>query len=171
MDFEQVLKGRFSVKKFTDRPIEQEKLDAILEAGRLAPTAKNIQPQKIYVIRSAEALAKANELSPCIYGAPVVLMFAYDTDEEWKSPLEEGFTAGQQDTSIAATQMMLEAWNLGIGSCWVNFFSQTAAKKAYGLPENEQVLLLMPIGYAAEGTEPLPMHSKSRDIEEIVTYL
>ncbi len=70
MEFKEVVKRRYSCKKYSDRPVEQEKLDAILEAGRLAPTAKNLQEQHVYVLRSAEALAKIDKATPCRYGAP-----------------------------------------------------------------------------------------------------
>ena len=74
MDFKEVVKNRYSCKKYSDRQVEAEKLDAILAAGRLAPTAKNLQEQHIYVVQSAEGLAKIDGVTPCRYGAPTVLM-------------------------------------------------------------------------------------------------
>ncbi|MBQ4176796.1 MAG: nitroreductase family protein, partial [Lachnospiraceae bacterium] len=68
MEFTEVVKGRYSCKKYSDRPLEKEKLDAILEAGRVAPTAKNLQEQKVYVVQSAEMLAKVDGVTPCRYG-------------------------------------------------------------------------------------------------------
>ena len=171
MSFMELAKERFSVKKFTDQPVEKEKLDQILEAGNVAPTAANKQPQRIYVIQSEEGLKKINELSACIYGAKTVLMFAYDSAEEWKNPLQEGIHAGDQDVSIVATHMMLEAWDLGVGSCWVNFFANDDVAKAFGLPETEKVVLLMPLGYAPEGTKPLPTHTACKPIEATVKMI
>lgn len=171
MDFMKLAKERFSVRKFTDQPVEQEKLDVILEAGRVAPTACNKQPQKVYVLRSEEALAKINSLCKCIFGAKTVLMITCDKNLEWQNPLEAGVCAGVQDISIAATHMMLAAWEQGIGSCWVNYFAPTEIAKAFNLPDNEQLVLLMPLGYAAEGAKPAPLHEASRDIKEMVTYL
>ena len=78
MEFTEVVKGRYSCKKYSDRPLEKEKLDAILEAGRVAPTAKNLQEQKVYVVQSAEMLAKIDGVTPCRYGAPTVLIVAFD---------------------------------------------------------------------------------------------
>ena len=78
MEFKQLVKARYSCKKYSDRPLEQEKLDAILEAGRLAPTAKNLQEQHVYVLRSPEALAKVDAVTPCRYGAGTVLAVAFD---------------------------------------------------------------------------------------------
>jgi len=171
MDFLTLARERYSVRAFSDKPIEPEKMERILEAGRLAPTACNNQPQRIYVLKSQEALTKINSLSRCIFGAPVVLLFAYDTAREWNSPLEAGIHAGDQDVSIVATHMMLEAWELGIGSCWVNLFPNTKTAEAFGLPDTVRPVLLMPIGYAAEGAKPAPRHFQSKDLTELVTEL
>ena len=171
MDFMKLAKERFSVRKFTDKPVEQEKLDVILEAGRVAPTAHNNQPQKIYVLQSEEALAKINSLCRCIFGAKTVLMITNDKNLEWQNPLEEGVYAGVEDVSIVATHMMLAAWEQGIGSCWVNYFAPTEIAKAFNLPANEQLVLLMPLGYAAEDEKPAPLHEASRDIKDMVQYL
>lgn len=171
MDFLELAKERFAVRKFSDKKIEQEKLEKILEAGKVAPTAHNYQSQKIYVLQSKEALDKINHLSRCIFGAQTVLMVAYDDDRDWENDLEEGIHAGQQDASIVATHMMLEAWELGIGSCWVNMFPNTETGKAFGLPENIKPVLLMPIGYAADGAKPGPYHTAFRDMDDMVTVL
>ena len=94
---------RFSVRDYKGTVIEDEKLDAILEAGRIAPTAANIQPLRVYVIKSEEGLSKICAITPCAFNAPVVLMVAYDADKQWKNPLEEGICAGLQDVSIVTT--------------------------------------------------------------------
>ena len=78
MEFKEVVKNRFSCKKYSSRRVEPEKLAAILEAGRLAPTAKNLQEQHVYVVQSEEMLAKIDSATPCRYGAPTVLAVAYD---------------------------------------------------------------------------------------------
>lgn len=172
MDFLELAKARFSVRKFSDREVEQEKLDKILEAGNVAPTAVNYQPQRIYVLKSEEALAKANSVCKCIYGAKTVLLFAYDTNEDWKNPKQEGIHSGQQDVSIVATHIMLEAWNLGIASCWVNLFLNDELEKTFDLPENEKSVLLMPIGYAADDAVPVEKwHNGCKAVEETVKYL
>ena len=171
MEFEQVIRERCSVRDYSPRPIEAEKLARILEAGNLAPTAKNSQPQRIYVLKSGEALSRVRALTRCAFNAPVVLLIAYDENEQWRNPLEEGPVSGQQDASIVATHIMLEAWNLGIGSCWVNFFPNSEAAKAFGLPENIRPVLLLPLGYPAEGTAPSPRHSERKPLGETVFEL
>lgn len=163
---------RYSVRKFTEQRVEQEKLDKILEAGNVAPTAVNYQPQKIYVLQSEEALSKAKSVCSCTYNAPMVLLFAYDKNADWKNPKQEGIHSGQQDVSIVATHIMLEAWNLGIASCWVNLFPNDEVAKVFGLPENEEVVLMMPMGYAAAEAKPVEKwHFEKKPIEKTVTYL
>ena len=171
MEFESLIRERYSVRKFADTPIEKEKLDLILEAGRIAPTGHNNQPQRIYVLQSEEAVAKIRSLTRCAFNAPVVLMFAYSRDEDWKNDLEPGQTSGVEDATIVATHMMLEAWNLGIGSCMVNWLPYTKVKEAFALPENEELVMIMPIGYPAEGAHPARIHFESRPMEEIVKVL
>lgn len=172
MEFLELAKERFSVRKFSDKKIEQETLDKILEAGNAAPTAVNYQPQRIYVLQSDEALEKVNSLCKCIYGAKTVLLFAYDINADWKNPKQEGIHSGEQDVSIVATHIMLEAWELGIGSCWVNLFSNQEIEKAFDLPENEKAVLLMPIGYADVSAKPIEKwHFGYKDISETVKYI
>lgn len=171
MELSKAMEERYSVRDYADKPIEEEKLQQVLEAGRIAPTAANRQPQRVYVIRSAEGLEKIRAISRCAFNAPVVLLFAYDDEAVWKSPLEPGFDSGHQDVSIVATHMMLRAWDLGLGTCWVNFFPNTETGRAFGLPESEKPVLLIPLGYPGEKAAPSPMHSKKQPMEALVREL
>ena len=170
-DFLELAKARYSVRKYAEKEVEQELLDKVLEAGNVAPTAKNIQPQKIYVIRSEEGLAKIRKISRCAFNAPIVLLVCYDADAMWNHPTEEGFVSGQEDASIVGTHIMLEAADLGLGTCWVNVFSPTETAKEFNLPANIKPLFLMPLGYPAEDAEPSLMHGTKKAIEETVSYL
>lgn len=170
MEFTEVVKNRYSCKKYDGKQISEEQLDAVLQAGRLAPTAKNLQGQRIYVVQSAEGLAKIDELTPCRYGAPTVLVVAFDNNSVFVYPGEEA-NSGVEDASIVATHMMLAATNTGVDSCWLNFFDPAAVAKAFDLPENEQVLMLLDLGFAAEGFAPLPNHTSRKPLEETVKYL
>lgn len=171
MEFDQILSERYSVRAFSSKAIEPDKLNRILEAGRLAPTAKNNQPQRIYVLKSEAALQKIRAITRCAFNAPVVLLVAVDTETMWKNPLEDGITSGQQDAAIVATQMMLAAWNEGIGSCWVGYMPNSEVHAAFDLPENEQVVLLMPIGYPAPEAVSSPNHGKRKPLSETVIEL
>lgn len=170
MEFTEVVKNRYSCKKYDRKQISAEQLDAVLQAGRLAPTAKNLQGQRIYVVQSAEGLAKIDELTPCRYGAPTVLVVAFDKNSVFVYPGEEA-NSGVEDASIVATHMMLAATNTGVDSCWLNFFDPAAVAKAFDLPENEQVLMLLDLGFATEGFAPLPNHTSRKPLEETVKYL
>ena len=170
MEFQEVVKNRFSCKKYSDRPVEAEKLQQILEAGRLAPTAKNLQEQHIYVLQSEEALAKVDKITPCRYNAPTVLLVAFDRNNTFVYPGGK-YDSGAEDATIVATHLVLAAADAGVDSCWLNFFDPDAAAKEFGLPENEQVLMLLDLGYAAEGIGPTIKHADRKDLSETVTYL
>jgi len=170
MEFKEVVSKRYSCKKYSGRQVEAEKLETILQAGRLAPTAKNLQEQHIYVIQSAEALAKIDAITPCRYGAPTVLAVAFDKNNVFTYPGGKR-DSGMEDASIVATHMILAAADEGVDSCWVNYFDPDLAADKLGLPENEEVLMLMDLGYAAEGAGPLANHGSRKALEETVTYL
>ncbi len=170
MEFKEVVKNRYSCKKYSDRPVEAEKLAAILNAGRLAPTAKNLQEQRIYVLQSAEALAKVDELTPCRYGAPTVLVVAFDSKNVFTYPGGKR-DSGVEDATIVATHMILAAADEGVDSCWINFLDPEKAAEILGLPENEEVLMFMDLGYAAEGAGPLPNHGSRKPLDQTVAYL
>ena len=170
MEFKDVVKDRYSCKKYSDRQVPEEKLLAILEAGRLAPTAKNLQEQRIYVLRSAEALAKVDKVTPCRYGAPTVLAVAYNKENVFTYPGGK-VNSGAEDATIVATHMILAAANEGVDSCWLNFLDPEKTAAELGLPANEEVVMLMDLGYAAEGAGPLPNHGSRKPLSETVTYM
>lgn len=170
MEFKDVVKERYSCKKYDSRQISDEQLAAILEAGRLAPTAKNLQEQRIYVLQSPEALAIVDELTPCRYGAPTVIAVAFDADNVFTYPGGKR-DSGVEDAAIVATHMMLAATDAGLDSCWVNFFDPQKAAEVLGLPEGEEAVMLLDLGHATEGTGPLANHSSRKEISQTVTYL
>jgi len=170
MEFKEVVKNRYSCKKYSDRQVEAEKLTAILNAGRLAPTAKNLQEQHVYVLQSPAALAKVDQLTPCRYGAPTVLLVAFDRKNVFTYPGGRR-DSGVEDASIVATHMVLAAADEGIDSCWLNFLDPDRAAEIFDLPENEEVLMLLDLGYAAEGAGPLPDHESRKELKETVSYL
>ncbi len=167
MTFSELAKARFSVRKYQDRPVEPEKLDAILEAARVCPTAHNNQPQRIYAAQSPEAREKLAAVCKCTFGAPVILVVCYDGEAAWHNKLMPGYQSGETDAAICCTHMMLQAWDLGIASCWVGMFNSDQVKEALGLPENLTVSALLPIGYAAEGAAPIPYHTASLDSSQL----
>ncbi len=168
MTFQELAKNRYSVRSFKDTPIEEEKLNLILEAGRVAPTACNNQPQKIYVAKSAEARQKLASVCRCTFDAPVILVVCYDRTRDWKNKLMPGLESGETDAAIVCTHMMLQAADLGIGSCWVGYFNAQAVSEVLSLPENVTVSALLPMGYSAEKAEPLALHTQYREFEDTI---
>ncbi len=170
MEFKDVIRNRFSCKQYGKKQVEKEKLEAILEAGRLAPTAKNLQEQHIYVVQSEEVLAKIDKVTPCRYGAPTVLVVAYDSGNVFTYPGGKR-DSGTEDATIVATHMILAAADEGVDSCWVNFLDPEQLAQELGLPANEEVLMVMDLGYGAEGAGPLANHASRKPLAETVTYL
>ena len=170
MEFMELAAARYSVRKFDEKPVEPEKLEKILQAGHIAPTAKNLQPQRVYVLRSPEAIEKIKKCTQCTYGATTVLLVCYNAEESWKRPFD-GKDSGDVDASIVLTHMMLEAWELGIGSTWVMHFDPAKVREEFSLPENIIPSSLMPLGYPAPDAAPSPRHSEFRDEKELVCRL
>ena len=170
MEFLQLSEARYSLRKFSDRPVEAEKLAAILEAGRNAPTAHNLQPQRIFVLRSPEALEKADACTAAHFHPPVILVVAYDPAAAWDRE-EDGKNHGEIDAAIAATQMMLQAADLGLGTTYVGMFDPEKLKEAFPELAGLGITALLPIGYPAEGAHPSRLHADRKPLEELVRYL
>lgn len=168
MEFLELAKNRYSERSFDkSRPIEEEKLSKILEAGRAAPTACNFQPQKVYVIKSEDALWKAAKLTHT-YNAPIVLLICYDTNAVWKNSREEGYNSGEQDASSVLTSMMYEAEDLGIHSLWIRGFNSKLVAEAFELPENIKPAMMLAIGYPTPESQPSPRHADRKSLEDTV---
>lgn len=156
MKFDEVIQERYSVRRYADRPVEPQKLDAVLEEGRIAPTGGNNQPVHVYALQSMESLQKVRSLTRCAFDAPVVLLVTYDTDVEWKNPLNPTVSSGQQDASIAGTYMMLKATDLGLSTCWVNYFDVQKCHDAFDLPEKRDAAVHDALGIRGGGCQAQP---------------
>ena len=144
MEFEKIIETRQSTRKFGDRKPESQTLEKILEAGRLAPTAKNVQPVRVYVAESEKAISAIDVSSPCRYGAPVVLIVGVDTDEACTL---DGHSTADIDGSIVATHLMLAATNYGVDSIWIERFNRIVIKDQLNIPENIFPVCLIPLGF------------------------
>lgn len=169
MDFLKLAKERYSVRKFSDRTIEKESIEKILEAGHIAPTGCNYQPQRILVINSESALAKLKECTRCHFDAPCAMLICYNKEECWTRPYD-GNQSGIVDASIVTTHIMLEASELGIGSTWVMHFNPLKIKEEFAVPENFEPVALLVMGYPADDAVPNERHLIYRPIEETVFY-
>ncbi|HML47638.1 MAG TPA: nitroreductase family protein [Clostridia bacterium] len=169
MDFLKLAADRYSVRKFSDKPIERETLEQILKAGYLAPTACNLQPQRILVIQSEEAVAKMHRCTKSHFGAPAALLVCYDKKICWKRSYDKK-PSGEIDASIVTTHMMLEAASLGVGTTWVMHFNPEAIREEFKLPDNIEPVALLVMGHPAPDAEPYPGHTQFRPMEELVFY-
>lgn len=170
MDLIQLMKDRYSCRRFSDLPVEEEKITAILEAGRLAPTACNNQPQKVFVLRSREALARWQKCTNCRFNEQLVLIVCYDKDLCWKREYD-GQDSGLVDGSIVTAQMMLEAEALGVRSTWIMHFIPEAVRAELALPEALIPVSALAMGYPADMAAPSPRHGERKPLSETVTYL
>lgn len=167
MEYEKLIRERFSTRKFKDDMVSDELITKILEAGNVAPTAKNYQPQKIYVVKSSDGIEKIDKATKCRYNAPVVLIVASDKNIAWSNG---DYSTFEMDATIVATHMMLEATNLGVDNIWIELFDKNMLKEEFDIPDNIEPICLMPIGYKTDDCTPSPLHSMRKDLNEIVEY-
>lgn len=169
MNFEQLAESRYSVRSFEERPVEQEKIDLILKAGRNAPTAANRQPQRILVINTADAMDKLKKCTKYTFGAPLAFLICCDTEMAWVRPYDED-NSGVVDATIATTQMMLQAHDLGLGTTWVGHFDPKMVVAAFGLPESFTPVAVLPTGYPAADSQPSPKHTTKLPEADVVYH-
>ena len=166
-NFFELAANRYSVRKYKPQPVEADKMAKILEAGRIAPTAHNNQPQRIKVITEAADLEKMDVCTRCRFGAPAALLVCYDKDVTWKRPFDDALS-GEVDASIVVTHMMLQAHALGLGTCWVMYFDPAKTSENFALPENIIPVAFLPLGYPAEDAEPSPKHADRLPLDELL---
>ena len=160
MDLMQAIRARRSIRNFLDKYVEEELLLAVLEAGRLAPSARNMQDWRFIVVRDAATrslLAKAARDQQFVGQAPVVIAACGTSD----LVMTCGQPAYAIDVAIALDHMTLAAASLGLGTCWIGAFYEDKVKEILGVPPEIRVVALLPLGYPAE--EPGPRGRKSLD--------
>ncbi|KLU66610.1 FMN reductase [NAD(P)H] [Desulfosporosinus acididurans] len=169
MKFLELAKKRFSVRKYQTKEVEEEKLLKILEAGRVAPTGANTQPQRILAICSKEGLEKISKCAN-IYKAPVALIVCVDHSVTWKRPLD-GKDIGEIDVSIVTDHMMLQATELELGTCWICYFDETTLRQEFNIPDNYEPLTILVIGYSAAEPASSDRHGTLRkSLDNTVRY-
>lgn len=169
MNFLELAKKRYSCRSFLEKEIEQEKIDKMLEVARIAPTAVNLQPQRILIIKNKSKIEKLKEATRYTFDAPVIFAICYDKNISWKRKYD-GNDEGIIDASIVTTHMMLEATDLGLGTTWVGAFDPMKAREILELPENYEIVSLLPTGYPSEEGIPSSNHEKRNNIDEIAFY-
>ena len=170
MDFLTLAKERYSCRKFSSKPVEADKLNRILEAAIVAPTAKNLQPFKIFVFQSEEAQAKIRTATPFHFNAPVILVVAGKKEDAF-TRASDGRNFEDIDASIAATHIMLQVQAEGLGTTWVGLIDTPKARELFPELQGYDLVALFPIGYPAEDAAPSERHTKRKDTAEIVKYV
>ena len=161
----EAVKERRSIRKFLDKPIKEEHLEMILEAGRLSPSARNQQNWKFILVKDEKVKKGLHEAidQPFVNNAPAFLVVCgLETD----SIMRCGEARYTVDGSIALTHMMLVAHELNIGSCWLGSFDQDKAKEVLEVPEDVKIVAITPLGYADEKPGPRPR----KDFDEVVSF-
>jgi nitroreductase len=160
MDIFQVIRDRRSIRKYKDMPVEQEKIERILDAARLAPSWKNMQCWRFLVLTDAEKRAKVLEAFPddnpgkkAIAMAPVVIVVCADPRE---SDVENGIEYYVADTAIAFEHLCLAAHALGLGTCWMGWYNEARVKASLGVPEAVRIVGITPLGYPDQEPKPRP---------------
>lgn len=167
MEFNDVIRKRYATRKFKDDCVEEEILNKILIAGNLAPTAKNNQPQKIYVVKSKEGLEKIDKATMCRYNAPVCLLVCSNKNIAFS---KNGHSTYEIDASIVATHMMLEATNLGVDNIWIELFDRDIIKEEFNIGCNIEPIVIIPLGYKTDDYSGSSLHEIRKDLNEIVEY-
>lgn len=169
MDFLDLVKNRYSCRSFKETAVEQEKINKILEASQVAPTACNLQPQRILVLTDKEKVKKLSEGTRFGWNAPLIMIICYDKNISWKRKYD-GNDEGYTDASIVTTHIMLEAFNLGLGTTWIGAFNPLKIREIYNIPENFEIVSILPIGYPSEDSKPSSMHFQREDLNKTVFY-
>ncbi|RKI98759.1 nitroreductase [bacterium D16-54] len=169
MDFLEIAKKRYSVRNYSDRKVEAEKLDKILQAAHVAPTAANLQPVHLIAVQEKDGLEKIGK-GANIYGAPLAVIVCANHDKAWVRPFDNKQTT-DIDASILTDHMMIEATELGLGSVWVCYFKPDIIRKEFNLPDNLEPVNILAIGYSNEEAADPERHSQTRiPVKELVSY-
>lgn len=168
MKFDEVIRKRTATRKFSDKKIAEVDIKKILEAGNLATTAKNYQPQLIYVIVSKEGLEKIDKITPCRYNAQCCLLVCSDKDKAFH--INE-FSTFEIDATIVATHMILKATDLNIDSTWIEAFEKNEVKEAFSLDESIDPVCIINLGYKTDDCPENPFHNQRKELNEIVKYV
>ena len=150
MDFKELTETRYSSRAYRDTPVEMDKIECILEAGRRAPTAKNLQPVKVIAVTSEDGLSRISKTAN-IYGAPLAFIVCGDTEECFERKFD-GMKFYQVDATIATTQMMNQPTDLGLGRVWIGWNDPRVISEEFGLPGNLFPVNILAVGYRDDET-------------------
>lgn len=173
MEFAKLVQERYSCRNMDEtKQVEREKLEIILEAARVAPSACNLQRQRLKVVVSKEGIEKIRKYTPCHFQAPAVIILSVDQDT-MDSPMDEkaGMKFGMIDIGIVAAQMALQAQELGLRTTIVGMFDETGLRQEFAIAENQIPVLLLPVGYPGEKGSPCILHKSRKPMSETVEWI
>lgn len=169
MSFLDIAKSRYSVRDYMSKKVEQEKLEKILLAAHVAPTAANLQPVRLIVVQEEEGLKKIGKAAN-IYGAPLAIIICSEHTKAWTRPFDRKQTV-DIDASILTDHMMMEATELGLGSVWVCYFKPDVIRQEFKLPDTLEPVNILAIGYADGSPADPDRHASQRiPLDELVHY-
>jgi len=167
MSFLELAKRRYSTRKYLNTPVEREKLELILEAGRIAPSAHNYQAFKVIIVQDTEGLDKISKTAK-LWGAPLAIIVCEDKSRAWINSYNNRQLISH-DAVIATTHMMLEAADLGLGSLWIGRFDPAVIREDFSLPGELEAINILAIGYGdGEKASPDRYADTRRPISEMV---
>ena len=170
MNFLELSKARYSCRKLTATPIEPEKIERILAATIAAPTAKNVQPYKIWAIKSAEAFAKLKQATNYTFGAALAFVIGAQAEGAFVRPFD-GKNFAEVDAAIVATHMLLAIQDEGLGTTWVGYFDAPKLKELFPEMQAYELIAIFPVGYPAADAKPHVRHAERRPVSEAVVEL
>lgn len=169
MNFIDIAKARFSVRNYAGKPVESDKIDRILEAAHVAPTAANLQPIRMILVQSQNGLKKVGKAAN-IYGAPLAIIVCADHNRAWVRPFDKKNTC-DIDASILTDHMMLQATELGLGSVWICYFKPEVISREFQLPDNLEPVNILTIGYSNEKDARPDRFDRTRiPVSQLVSY-
>ena len=163
-----LMDARYAVRTFASTQLADEQLDYLLAVAQKAPSAKNMQPIRLCVVQSEEGLAKIDAATPCRYGAPTVIIGAYDSTASLKGLGYETGDFGDIDVSIALTNIANAAAAAGLGSCWVGRYDAALIRESFNVPESYVLVDLLMVGTPAPDSKPAPRHTETLPLEQLV---
>lgn len=167
MEFAELIQKRYSVRAYKSDPMEDEKLQAVLDAARLAPTAANRQPFQLIVVhvKGRETELRQMYHREWLIQAPLLICACGIPAQGWVRRFD-GFNCTDIDVTIAMDHLILAAANLGLGTCWIAAFDPTAVRKVLGLPDDVVPVALTPLGYPADQPKP----KERKPLSQLVRY-
>ena len=170
MEFNTVIQRRYSCRAFSPTPVEQEKVDRILEAGRIAPTAVNKQPVHLWAISDPGTLEAIKGVTRSNYGAPLILVVGCRPADAWVRRYD-GKNGAEVDASIVATYLMLAAENEGLATLWVGSFDPALLRGILPGADGYELVAMINVGYPTPESQPSPMHEARKAMDDFLTKM